>query len=511
MQNIHSDQHFKDLYMSYFRPSFLLFLSLFITFNSLFAAPPEEPKNIYDGSFQFLEIVNGKEFTAEYCAPFLNSVYAKLFKSTPYDHDVEKIAAKAPAIISNMWKIRLSLRKKLQEFYKSGNASRECVDAVRNANRASRFIEEYLIEWHYEPPVYDANNPSPFLQGNFPYLKLNPEQLPKEKIEKNEFIPLEDLKSGDLVLTRGNAYVSAAIARLGNQDGQFSHLSIVYIDEETQEKYTVEAHIEVGVRARPLDSGHLLDGNMRAIVFRYQKDPELAHRAAKLVYEKAVESTQTVGNIPYDFQANMEDRSELFCSEVAQYAYAEASDGKLLLPSFITSLNKNNRYFPSLLGITGDLFFAPADMEVEPNFEIIAEWVDPSRVSDTRMKDAVLTKMYEWMENKNYEFHSTTFSIIVKYLAYYLRRTPIIGYFMEHMFPLNMEMTAIETTILLDSVAETIYNQVKLYNELRIKDTSLPLTVIEMYNFMENLRKEDLTAYENGESPLFHYIFRPAM
>ena len=38
-------------------------------------------------------------------------------------------------------------------------------------------------------------------------------------------------QSGDVILVRGQAHNSAAIARIGDVDSQFSHIGIVYIDQ----------------------------------------------------------------------------------------------------------------------------------------------------------------------------------------------------------------------------------------------------------------------------------------
>ena len=53
--------------------------------------------------------------------------------------------------------------------------------------------------------------------------------------------------SGDLLVSRGGAEVSAFISRGNDFPGNFSHVAIVHIDPKTNEPYFVEAHIEKGV------------------------------------------------------------------------------------------------------------------------------------------------------------------------------------------------------------------------------------------------------------------------
>ena len=57
----------------------------------------------------------------------------------------------------------------------------------------------------------------------------------------------------------------------------------------------------------------------------------------------------------------------------------DASDGKLLLPTYKTSLIMKNRDFFKRIGVTATETFAPGDMELEPGFQIVAEWADYRR------------------------------------------------------------------------------------------------------------------------------------
>src|SRR5690606_16262023 len=142
------------------------------------------------------------------------------------------------------------------------------------------------------------------------YLRMNPRYSDRNL--------LNVLRSGDVILSRGKAYTSAAISNLGEFDTQFSHLSFVYQDEEGK-FWTIESHIEVGAFVRDLED-HIDDKNARTVVFRYQ-DPELAHQAAKAAFEKVKTAFYTRGPINYDFGFDKQDSSELFCSEVVSHGF----------------------------------------------------------------------------------------------------------------------------------------------------------------------------------------------
>src|SRR5690606_40469455 len=94
-------------------------------------------------------------------------------------------------------------------------------------------------------------------------------------------------RSGDLILMRGSAHNSAAIARIGDVDTQFSHIAIVYVDPDGKH-WIVEALIEDGSVVKPLES--VLDHGLgRAVLYRH-RDPDLAARAAKLAYDRVLAS-----------------------------------------------------------------------------------------------------------------------------------------------------------------------------------------------------------------------------
>jgi hypothetical protein len=55
------------------------------------------------------------------------------------------------------------------------------------------------------------------------------------------------IHSGDILVSRGGAPVSALIARGNDYPGNFSHVALVYIDPDSHVPRVIEAHIERGV------------------------------------------------------------------------------------------------------------------------------------------------------------------------------------------------------------------------------------------------------------------------
>lgn len=105
---------------------------------------------------------------------------------------------------------------------------------------------------------------------------LQTDQLPFDAVMKGSteesdlpFTNIFGIKvhSGDLLLSRGGAAVSALISRGNNYPGNFSHVALIYVDEKTNIPWLIEAHIELGVAVSSLEQ-YISDKKMRFMVLR---------------------------------------------------------------------------------------------------------------------------------------------------------------------------------------------------------------------------------------------------
>ena len=152
-------------------------------------------------------------------------------------------------------------------------------------------------------------------------------------------------RTGDVLLVRGHAHNSAAIARIGTCDSQFSHTGIIHIDD-TGKHWMVESLIEDGAIINTLS--HALSHNVvRAVLYRH-KDPELAARAAAYMYDLIKRARRP---ILYDFTMQLDDRRKLFCSKLVRNAFAEASEGRVKLSTYQTRIEMKNRDFLKRIGV----------------------------------------------------------------------------------------------------------------------------------------------------------------
>ena len=207
-----------------------------------------------------------------------------------------------------------------------------------------------------------------------------------------------ELRSGDILLSRGGAPTSALIARGNDYPGNFSHIALLYVDEATGTPSIVEAHIERGVVISSFEE-YMKDVKLRIMVMRVRaahpllsKDPMLPHRAAKMAYDEVRKR-----HIPYDFAMDFKDSSRQFCSEVASHAYASFG---VTLWNIITTMSS-----PGVVSWLGDFGVrnfetqAPADLEYDPQLVVVGEWRDRDALWNAQVDNAITDAMLAGADN----------------------------------------------------------------------------------------------------------------
>jgi hypothetical protein len=202
------------------------------------------------------------------------------------------------------------------------------------------------------------------------------------------------LRSGDMLVSRGGAPTSALIARGNDYPGNFSHVALVHVDEASHAISVIEAHIEAGVSVSTAEK-YLADKKLRVMVLRprsdlpaLQKTPMLPHLAASAALARANRE-----HIPYDFQMNYTDPSQLFCSEVASAAYR--AQGVELWMGISTISRVGLRQWLSAFGVEYFATQEPSDLEYDPQVQVVAEWHDAATLFSDHVDNAVTDVMLE--------------------------------------------------------------------------------------------------------------------
>lgn len=416
-------------------------------------------------------------------------------------------------IIERLWHIKQAVRTHSAQWQQQTEVSRECVNNIKNVNRAIRYLEDYssllyLAQRGEGITGLNKDDKSPMFSLPFPWTMAKEEN----------FNSRTDLKTGDILMWRSTSSVSAAISRIGDAQNNFSHLSILYIDPQTGERYNIESLIETGLIVDQFDETELHPGVSKLIVYRHQ-DPEVARRAGEYAYQLARRTMGTRNHLYYDYGFDLEDHQEVFCSEVIHMAFKFATNGQLSLPAFTTKFDMRNRNFLQALGADIPGGFQPGDLDLEKDFELIAEWRNFNHARVNHLMDGILMSMYQWMDDHDYNFRWTLRGNLLGNTLYFARRTPLIGLALQSRLAKNMPRDALKTVIKLDQVSGRMYKDLSklLYEES-------PSTIYSHRDLLEKIeeyRKTDLERFREqkranrrGESypnPRWHHLFGPKL
>lgn len=205
------------------------------------------------------------------------------------------------------------------------------------------------------------------------------------------------LRSGDILVSRGGAATSALIARGNDFPGNFSHIALAHVDEQTKRISVIEAHIESGVGVRSL-AAYLAEIKLRIMVLRPRAnlpalvaDPGVPHKAASLALSNAL-----ARHIPYDFAMDDADPTKQFCSEVAAAAYR--AQGVTLWSCRSHLSTPGVTAWLAALGVRHFETQEPSDLEYDPQLTVVAEWRDPATLFKDHVDNAVVDAMLESAE-----------------------------------------------------------------------------------------------------------------
>jgi len=287
--------------------------------------------------------------------------------------------------------LRQGVQQRLASWHAAGRLDEACVTAVRGLDMVLRREADLALQ----------------RQGaSSSWLSVDPTFGPHA------------LRSGDVLVSRGDKLSSAGIASIGVHPSHFSHNAVVYVDDAGQ-AWTIEAYLEKGAIVQPLEAflGH---GVARVAVARFH-DEALAAEAAQAAYTRVVDGPA----IGYD-AGFTDDRSTLYCSEIAGWAFSLVG-GPDDLPLHPTPFDHEGRgAMFAAMGVTVPHLSAPADVLFDPRFELVAEWRDMGLLEELRRQDAVVAGLFGWIE-QGYELQPRFAQRATVDVGLALRRTPGFG------------------------------------------------------------------------------------
>lgn len=429
------------------------------------------------------EIAARPAATAKELAANLGQLYEAAFNVRLDSYDVQTLARSAPDIARSIFAMRVRLREQVADWHARGFLSLSGQKALRNALRIARYATDMLGELNIR---YAQLGPDEKTLRGFSGRNIN--TLVNPAFDTGHDL---DFQSGDLLLMRGMHHNSAAIARIGDVDSQFSHLAIIHTDANGKQ-WVVEALIEDGAVVNPL-SETLHHGLGRCVLFRH-RDKQLAARAAALIHDVVRRSNESGGRrIWYDFTMELAGDKELFCSKLVRKAFALASGEALLLPTFTTRFDMTNRDFVDRIGVTARETFAPADIELEPCFDLVAEWQDYRVTSRLRLQDLLMDRLFLWMDEHDYRFREDLpirlIGVLGRMSGQLSTRAKNLMADVVPKVPPNMSRSTIQAVAMLHKTAEPLLAELQGLERRSIDRTGRPLHAREVYEFLETTRQ----------------------
>lgn len=482
----------------------IVFLVVFVSLLScstppIFRGPASHSLIPFESELERLEnsLYIGFESTKD-CERIIGDHFQNI-RNQQYDsRDIDEFSdERITDFIHRTFKLKQGIRKRLSELKSDYSHFDGCMKQVNHIMISLRYMEDFLVNAYYKREGKKASKVN--LSGSFPQLITD---------GKVDFHSYHDLQNGDILLTRAKTFMSAAIARIGRNDTQFSHLSMVYKDKNGK-LYTVESLVEKGLIIKPIKV-HLKRKHVRTLVFRHP-DKDLRERAANFIYQEAKRRTKNKG-LTYDFSMDYKNHDHYFCSEVIYHAYEHASGGKMDMPIFKTEVNPGIVPFLKTLGVSVDAnkleefnLFAPADLLTDHRFDLVVEWRNPELATDLLIKDTILTQIFYWMEQKGYRLVPDSKTKRLAKLGRAIRKTPILALFVSKYYPRDMKLDMMQSFLVLNSVATKLEKHIHKIQEGHKRQLLFP----EVFDLLDQYRKEDFKRWENGEKSDFHKTFHP--
>jgi hypothetical protein len=152
-----------------------------------------------------------------------------------------------------------------------------------------------------------------------------------------------------------------------------------------------------------------------------------------------------------------------------------------------------NRDFVERIGVTARETFAPADIELEPAFDLVAEWQDYRVTSRLRLQDLLMDRLFLWMEQHDYRFREDFPIKLIGYLGklsgHLSTRAKNLIADVVPKVPPNMQRSTIQAVAMLHRTAEPLLAELQALERRSIDRTGRPLHAREVYDFLEGKRQ----------------------
>lgn len=421
------------------------------------------------------------------CSSVLNEVTEKILALQDDTQIKVESLAQGDSILKSLFDLREMVRTKTTQYPIT------CIDQAKRLMTASRALGDLVgvysskIKQIKSEELNFQKQPIP-LQQNAPSYKTMGEALPQ-------------FQSGDLMITKGVSFVSSTISKISRPASVFSH--IVFVHRDNQKIQTIESYIGDGVKLYEMPFA-LRNENARILLLR-SKDQTLASKADSYIYNRVKNE-----KIKYDYELDFVDNKKLSCEEIAYDAYMQASAGQMKIPKFPASIQLRDPDFAESLGLKNGQLMAPADMDLDPRFQVVSDWTDLRLMRDSWRKDMVLSEIFRWMNQLEYNFVNDLGYIGLKMLLG-LRHVPLFGEKMSQWLSVSSDApnSALVSLDRIRTVGSVLLAELEKQDVNHFQQTGLWMSQRQLQQSLENFRKKDRNNYlDPNSSSIFHQYLR---
>jgi hypothetical protein len=278
---------------------------------------------------------------------------------------------------------------------------------------------------------------------------------------------------------------------------------LVYKDAK-QREYTIESYIGKGVGLYTIEEA-LKNENARIQVYRLKNHSDLADQAGKAAYENYVLKRK----VRYDYDGDFSSDRNLSCVEIPFWAYKKASGGILSVPSRPSILTANARNLLSGMGFKSGPVFAPADIEVDPRFELVAEWTDFRFAKENMIKDVVSEKLLHWTTFLGYRYANNLKAEVIDW--------PLTKEFLSifRVLPSELPKSYAVGSTMIFGASEELYNLLTEYYDLQVSKAAqgyqgyYPPTKQNLLDLLEMVRTQDIARRKAGAASVIKRLWAP--
>lgn len=399
-------------------------------------------------------------------------------------------------ILQKVFELRVGIHERLGSL-------KGCTAQVRELDFALRVFEEYVAVMYYGDAQVKSET-------------INYEKQPVPIWEASKYHPYHlnprwgkgfQFRNGDIMLTRGLSLVSSTISTITEKPSHFSHVALVHVDEKGVAT-GIESYVGVGVLIYKM-ADSLKNYNARILVLR-PKDAAFAARAADYMYKRVKAGPY----IPFDYRLDFLENKKLSCEEVIYDAFRNGSGGQVLLPMVKSRVELKNADFLASIGLKRGADMLPADLEVDPRFDIVLDWTDTRTVQDTWRKDALARTMWRWMDEHDYRLQPNVISTGAGAI-WSTRYIPVVWQVLSKVagiptdYKKDVPSRMIRTLATVKAVGKPTLKRLEAEDEAYHDRTGMWLTPARLRALADAYFEADAETYREGGKSAVHKYFRP--